>query len=633
MHVIGTAGHVDHGKSTLVKALTGIDPDRLKEEKQRQMTIDLGFAWLTLPSGEEVGIVDVPGHRDFIENMLAGMPGVDFALLVIALNEGIMPQTREHLAVLDLMSVKGGIIALTKSDLVNEEGWIDLVKADVKKLTAGTCMQEVPMVVLSAQTGFGIHDLIKQIDQQLKKIPQRTDRSKPRLSIDRVFTMAGFGTIVTGTLLDGQLKVGDEIEILPTNLHARIRGLQSHKKNEEVARPGGRTAVNLTGLQVDQLHRGDVLIQAGTYQATTFLDVKYRHLADASGPISHRDQVKLFIGSAEISARVMLFQKNPIKPGEERYLRLELVKPTLAVQGDRFILRRPSPQQTLGGGEVLDPAPKIYSRLFSTQAMDYLKTIETGSFDNELIQLLHKKGIQSFGQLKKNLQKTEVELKDILRRLFQDKKILYLDVKNEEAFLESSLIIDAGFLSELINRIQSLLNAYYRLNPLRLGMKMEELNSKLSLPQNIFEVLLDYLQHKELLYFRGNLVCLPARQIQFSPKQEKSMRELLEVLQKKPYETPSVEECLKLVGMDVYQSLLDQQIIVQISAEVVFVKEAYDQMEQMVLSLLSTQGKITLAELRDQFQTSRKYAMAVLEHLDRKGITIREGDYRRLKKI
>jgi selenocysteine-specific elongation factor len=631
MHVIGTAGHVDHGKSTLVKALTGIDPDRLKEERQRAMTIDLGFAWLTLPSGEEVGIVDVPGHRDFIENMLAGMPGVDFALLVIALNEGIMPQTREHLAVLDLMAVKGGIIALTKSDLVDEEGWIELVKADVRKLTAGTSMQDAPFMVLSAQTGSGIHALIEQIDLQLKNIPQRMDRSKPRLSIDRVFSMTGFGTVVTGTLLDGQLKVGDEIEILPTNLRARVRGLQTHKQKEEIAMPGARTAVNLSGLQVEQLHRGDVLIHAGTYQATSWLDVKYHQLADASTPLSHRDQVKLFIGSAEISARVKLFKNHQIKPGEEGFLRLELAKPTLALQGDRFILRRPSPPQTLGGGEVLDPYPKKYSRHFSIQAVEYLEAIKSGSADDELLQPLHRQGILPFNQLKHILQKTEVELRDILLRLLQDKRVLLIHSKNEEELSGESLVISADYLSEMISRIQSLLNAYYRQNPLRLGMKTEELNGKLLLPQNQFELLLVHIKDEGIIDLRGNLVCLPERQIQFSPKQEKSIQELKDALQKKPFETPSVEECIKVVGMEVYQSLLDQQIIIQISPEVVFEKEFYDQMAQMVISLLSKQGKITLAELRDHFQTSRKYALAVLEHLDRKGITKREGDYRRLK--
>lgn len=631
MHVIGTAGHVDHGKSTLVKALTGIDPDRLKEEKQRQMTIDLGFAWFTLPSGEEVGIVDVPGHRDFIENMLAGMPGVDFALLVIALNEGIMPQTREHLAVLDLMSIKGGIVALTKADLVDEEEWIELVKADVRKLTTGTSMQDAPIMVLSAQTGSGINELMHEIDLQLKRIPQRMDRSKPRLSIDRVFSMTGFGTIVTGTLLDGQLKVGDEIEILPSTLHARVRGLQTHKQKEESALPGGRTAVNLAGIQVEQLHRGDVLTRAGTYQATSLMDVKVRQLADALGPLNHRDQVKLFIGSAETGARVKLLKNNPIKPGEEGFVRLELARPTLALRGDRFILRRPSPAQTLGGGEVLDPYPKKYSRHFSTQAVEFLKAIETGSADDELLQFLHKQGIQTIHQIKIGLQKTEVDLRNILRRLLQENKVIFLNIRNEEDLSGDGLIIETSFLSEMIGRIKSLLDAYYRLNPLRLGMKMEELNSKLSLPQNQYEALLAYLKKEGMLDLRGNLVCLPTRQIQFSPKQEKSMQELLDMLQKKPYETPPVEDCAKLVGADVYQSLLDQQIIIQISMDVVLKKESYDQMEQMVLSILAKQGKITLAELRDHFHTSRKYALAVLEHLDRKGITIREGDYRRLK--
>ena len=285
MRVIGTAGHVDHGKSTLIAALTGINPDRLKEEQERQMTIDLGFAWLTLPGGEEIGIVDVPGHRDFIENMLAGIGGIDAALLVIAADEGVMPQTREHLAILDLLQIKHGIVILTKIDLVDDPAWLDLVEADVRAALQGTVLQAAPILRVSSPTRAGFPELLQSLDTLMEKLPARPDLGRPRLPIDRVFSIAGFGTVVTGTLSDGRLAVGDELEILPVGLHARIRGLQTHKKKEETAVPGSRVAVNLSGVDVEQVSRGEVLASPGQYAPTQRLDVQFRLLAELSAPL------------------------------------------------------------------------------------------------------------------------------------------------------------------------------------------------------------------------------------------------------------------------------------------------------------------------------------------------------------
>ncbi|HDN79064.1 MAG TPA: selenocysteine-specific translation elongation factor, partial [Chloroflexi bacterium] len=300
MYVIGTAGHVDHGKSALVKALTGIDPDRLKEEKEREMTIDLGFAWFALPNGEKVGIVDVPGHKDFIDNMLAGVGGIDAALLVVAADEGVMPQTREHLAILDLLEVKAGLVALTKIDLVDDQEWLEMVEEEVKDCLKGTVLDGAPVVRVSAKTGEGLEKLAQELQKVLQHTSPRADLRRPRLSIDRVFTISGFGTVVTGTLIDGRLQVGQEVEILPQGLKARIRGLQSYKEKINEAKPGSRVAVNLSGVEKNQLSRGDVLTIPGWLLPTTLVDVHLRYLADAPYPLAHNTQVKFFSGAAEV---------------------------------------------------------------------------------------------------------------------------------------------------------------------------------------------------------------------------------------------------------------------------------------------------------------------------------------------
>ncbi|MEP0764632.1 MAG: selenocysteine-specific translation elongation factor, partial [Chloroflexota bacterium] len=314
MHVIGTAGHVDHGKSTLTYALTGINPDRLAEEQRREMTIDLGFAWLDLPTGERVGIVDVPGHRDFIENMLAGVGGIDAALLVIAADEGVMPQTREHLAILDLLAVPTGLIALTKMDLISDPDWLELVQLDIMETVHGTVLDGKPIIPVSARTGEGLGDLVAALADLLAHQPPRADLGNPRLPIDRVFTISGFGVVVTGTLLDGALAVGQEVEIQPAAVRARVRGLQSHEQSIEQATPGRRLAVNLRGVDRDALKRGDVLGLPGAWQPTTLLDARLRYLPDAHLPLEHDDPVKFFVGAAEVMGRVRLLDKERVLP-------------------------------------------------------------------------------------------------------------------------------------------------------------------------------------------------------------------------------------------------------------------------------------------------------------------------------
>src|ERR1700686_4483425 len=377
MSCIGTAGHVDHGKSTLVKVLTGIDPDRLAEEKERGMTIDLGFAWLTLPGGREVSIVDVPGHEGFIRNMLAGVGGIDAALLVIAADEGVMPQTREHLAILDLLRVQRGVVALTKADLVDED-WVEMVREEVVEVLFPTTLAGSAIVPLSAYTGQGLPELVAELERLLDEAQERQNIARPRLPIDRVFTMTGFGTVVTGTLLDGVFKTGQEVEALPQGIKTRIRALQTHRHAVEIAHPGSRVALNLANVPRSELQRGNVVTLPGQFQPTVLIDARVQLLSDAARPLSHNTLVDFYIGSQEVSASVRLLDKDELKPGESGWAQLRLSRPAVMARRDRFILRIPSPSMTVGGGEVIDTHPR-YHRRFQAAVLSRLETLERGT--------------------------------------------------------------------------------------------------------------------------------------------------------------------------------------------------------------------------------------------------------------
>jgi len=388
MYVIGTAGHVDHGKSTLIHSLTGINPDRLKEEKERQMTIDLGFAWFSLPSGEEIGIVDVPGHRDFIENMLAGVGGIDAVLFVVAADEGIMPQSREHLDILKLLGIKLGLIVLTKVDLIEENEWLNLVEADIRTLVKNSFLEKVPILKVSAVKKTGLMELSISLDTLLKQCAPKKDNHKPRLPIDRIFSLKGFGTVVTGTLLDGSFKVGDQVEILPSGNKSRIRGIQNHKKKQQMAEPGNRTALNLVGVEVNQLQRGDVVCLPGQLHPTNRIDVEINLLEGGSAKIKHDDRLKIFIGSSQSMARARVIGQKEIKPGGTGWLQLEFEKELVVKSKDRFIIRRPSPAATIGGGRVLTAHPVGRHRRFYPKVIDHFKSLSSGSIhDTILIQL------------------------------------------------------------------------------------------------------------------------------------------------------------------------------------------------------------------------------------------------------
>ncbi len=619
MHVIGTAGHVDHGKSTLVKALTGIDPDRLAEEKAREMTIDLGFAWLTL-GDEEVGIVDVPGHRDFIENMLAGIGGIDLALFIVAADEGIMPQTREHLAILDLLGIGGGIVALTKMDLIDDSDWLELVMLDVTEALAGTVLEDAPIVPLSAFTGEGIEELKSILQQKLESTNSRPDFGKPRLSIDRLFTLSGFGNIVTGTLVDGRFRVGDQVEIQPGKKKARIRGLQTHRQKLDVALPGSRVAINLTGIDRRNIQRGDVVAAPGAIEDTILLDASYRQLGNAGVPLKHNMQVKLFVGAAEVVARTRILGSQQIEPAEEGWLQLALEKPVALARGDKFILRRPSPATTLGGGRVLDPHPGRSHRRFRPEVVERLETLTHGTPDELLAQTLGRIEPTTKSNLLQQSSLDHETAETAIQTLEENQQIVWI----------GKWILSHAFWQQTMDKQVFIIRSYHRDFPLRVGIPREELRSRLRLAPPVFNPLIEESRQLGILLEEGSFVRLPDHKIVFSAAQQGDIDRLLQQHAAAGVNSPSVKVSKKDVGDDVYHALIDLGELRQLNSEVVYVISEYRSVCEKIRKFLLANQRINAAQARDLLGTSRKYAIALLEHLDEIKVTRRVQDYREL---
>jgi len=628
LHVIGTAGHVDHGKSTLIKALTGINPDRLREEQEREMTIELGFAWLTLAGGLEVGIVDVPGHRDFIDNMLAGVGGIDAVIFVIAADEGVMPQTREHLAILDLLQIPAGLVALTKCDLVPEPDWLNLVEDDIRSILAGTVLNEAPIIRVSARTGEGLDSLRDQLAVLLKNVPSRPDLQRPRLSIDRVFTLTGFGTVVTGTLQDGSFKTGDEVVILPQNLKSRIRGLQTHKRKLDMVQPGSRTAVNISGIDLDQVKRGDLLTIPGKYLPSGRMDASIHVLADVSSGIFHNQEVKFYLGAAETLARIRVLGQDKIAPGGKGWVQLEFSDPVVAAHGDRFILRRPSPGETLGGGIILDPHPVKRHKRFQAEVIKKLEVLSQGSPDDLLYQAAMGAGLftrKRLGELAK--MDTDV-LEQAFTKLVDEGRFIAI---NDGSARDEVLLAADGTLQIFTASMQAELEQFHTANPLRQGMPREELKSRLKLSQKDFSTLLQWWLNTAQIKADVSRVSLPGFQVAFTPDQVKKQAILLKQLAVAPFSPPGMKDLIELAGIDLVNALIESGTLVKTSDEVVFSRQAFEDMKSWVVTTIQNEGAVTITGFRDHFETSRKYALAFLENLDASGVTYRDGDYRKLR--
>lgn len=616
MRVIGTAGHVDHGKSTLVRRLTGIEPDRLAEEKAREMTIDLGFAWMPAPNGETIGIVDVPGHRDFIENMLAGVGGVDAVLLVIAADEGIMPQTREHLAILDLLGIEHGLIVLTKTDLIDDPDWLDLIEQDIYEELEGTALENAAIIRVSAHSGDGIPTLNDRINALLSSLPDNTHGYQPHLSVDRVFTISGFGTVVTGTLLGGQLRVGDEIELQPGEKRGRVRSLQSYKQSVDIAQPGSRVAVNISGVEKTEATRGQKLTLPGQIYPTLMADVYFRHLPDAGRALKHNAQVKVFCGAAESLAHVRLLNDETLPPAAEGWLQLRFENPMPLIRGDRYILRYPSPAQTIGGGIVINPNPRRKWKRFQKSVITHLETLMQGTPGERLAQAAEGREPTKRLNLQKQIGYNDSEFKQALAEALHENLIVDFD---------GNQVIAMSSYQAIQKELTTIVTGFHTEHPLRIGVPREELRSRLGMKNTTLTLFLDSLEN---LITEGNIVRSAEHTLQFTKQQEQRIDRLAQQMQNTPYTPPSYAEATALVGEAVLHALIELGEIVQVQPDVIFGSAVYDEMVTEVLNIIDEHNNVDAKGLRDRFNTSRKYAIGLLEHLDSVGITRRVGDAR-----
>jgi selenocysteine-specific elongation factor len=608
--VVGTAGHIDHGKSTLITALTGIDPDRLAEEKRRGMTIDLGFAHMRLSSGLELGIVDVPGHARFIRNMLAGTHGLDAVMLVIAADEGVMPQTREHLEIIDLLDVRRGIVVLTKVDLVDAD-WLALVRSEVLVALEGTSLNGAPVVPFSAVTGEGKAHLVAALDALFEAAPSRLDLGRPRLPIDRVFTMSGFGTVVTGTLVDGTLSLGEELEVVPGGRMARVRGLQQHNRKVDTASPGGRVAANLTGVEKDQLARGDVLARPKTVNATRRVDATVRVLQSASQSLRHGAELMLHTGTAEVGCRVIMLEADEIKAGGQGWVQLYLARPIASAGQDRFILRVPSPPSTIAGGKFIDVAPRKHSRR-DTVVRESLERRAAGDVLQEELRK-YPRGVTVAALLKATMA--------------PEADVAALNAKRVGEWL-----YDAGTWQSIADRATRELETYHHAHPLRRAMAREELRSRLGVPPGSFPSVVQGLLEDGRVAERDGSLALPGHHVQLHAAGGVAAP-LLELLGRRPLAPPSLTEAIKQTGAsaEIVRALAQRGDIVRVGDDMAFTKDAYEAAVAMVKEIISASGSITVAQLRDRMGASRRPVLALLEHLDAQRVTRRVGDARVLR--
>ncbi len=605
--VVGTAGHIDHGKSTLITALTGIDPDRLAEEKRRGMTIDLGFAHLRLPSGREIGIVDVPGHARFIRNMLAGTHGLDAVVLVVAADEGVMPQTREHIEIIDLLEVRRGIVVLSKVDLV-DDAWLELVTAEVLEVLEDTSLAGAPVLRASAITGQGLPELKAALDGLLDAAEPGPDLGRPRLPIDRVFTMSGFGTVVTGTLVDGRLRVGDELEVVPRGRRVRVRGLQRHNRKVELASPGSRVAANVIGAEKSQLTRGDVLAPPHTLQSTRRLDAHVRVLTSAPRALRHGAEMLLYTGTAEVGCRAIVLEADAIEPGGQGWIQLYLERAIAAAAQDRFILRVPSPPLTIAGGRFADVAPRKHAR----HDVSVRASLDRRAAGDVLQEELGKypRGVTVEALLKATMA-PEADIDGLLARRLGD-------------------WLFAGEAWKAIGDRASLeVNAFHRAHPLRPGMAREELRSRLGLLPSAFAAVFRGLTEEGRLEDRDGAVAAPDHRLAIEAADGPAAR-LLEVLGRQPFAPPSLPEAMQTsgAGSEVVRALVQRGALVRVSEDIAFTQDAYATVVAVVKDLIAANGSVTVAELRDRMVASRRPVLALLEHLDAEKVTRRIGDGR-----
>ncbi len=634
--IIGTAGHIDHGKTSLVKALTGVDADRLKEEKERGITIDIGFADLTV-GDTHFGFVDVPGHERFVKNMLAGVHGIDLVMLVVAADEGVMPQTREHFDICRLLEVKAGLVVITKTDMVEAE-FAELVEAEVGEYVAGSFLQGAPILRVSSRTGEGIDELKKALAQLAKKVEERDERAIARLPIDRVFTIKGFGTVITGTLISGRIGVGDELELLPSEgRRSRARSIQVHGHSTQEAKAGERTAINLQGIELDEVTRGQVLAPSGRLAASSMLDVKLRLLKSAPRILRSRSRVHLHLGTAEVLARVVLLGQKELAPGGECFAQLRLESPMLALPTDHFIIRSYSPAVTIGGGRIVDSQPRKHKLREGAQVVAQLETLAAADETERiglLVEMAGERGM-NYTELAARSGSTDDTIKRAADSLTKTKRLV-------AAVANPLLLIARTEFEDLAKQVRALLKNFHNRSPLESGMGREEVREKIfaKLPPEIFRAVLAQLTERNEVVAEKDLLRLSTHRIALSAEEQSAKDHLAEIYARAALQPISLEEAIAEAGLQFRidsaratrfaQMLINSGELVKV-ADLVFHRSAVDGLRETLQRHKAEHGaKLDVGTFKDLTGISRKYAIPLLEYLDRQRVTRRVGDAREI---
>lgn len=631
--VLGTAGHVDHGKTSLIRALTGIETDRLKEEKKRGITIELGFAFIDLPCGHRLGIIDVPGHEKFVKNMVAGASGIDLVAFVIAADEGIMPQTREHFEICQLLGVKRGLIVLTKKDLVDPE-WLEMVQEDVRTYFEGSFLEEAPMVVVSSTTGEGIDEVRQTVDSLVRDSEFSEAHGPFRLPVDRVFSMKGFGVVVTGTSISGRINVGDDITVYPQGRTAKIRGIQVHGQDVDMVEAGKRTAINIQGLEKDMLDRGDMLATPGCLQPSYMFDCDFLYLSSNEKRLKNRTRVRVHAGTAEIMGRVVLLDDEELAPGALASVQLLLEEPFVVWPGDHYVVRSYSPVATIGGGVILGNAPPKRRR-FRESNRQVFDLYHTGSLED--IALLH---LTEAGIAGLTLDALSVKMGQFGKRF---KKVLEVPISSRRILVVESdrqRMIATDTFAALADKMQRLLAAFHQDNPMLPGLSKEELRTRLDpgLDQRLFQMLLADQSKKNQVAVDESLIRLATHEVSLKEDAQSLRQEMTEYYRKAGLNTPTVKELVEHFSgnsaslvREVLAVLVREQLIVKVSEDLYFHADVLAELEQRLVAFIKKEGEIDAPRFKDLTGLTRKFSIPLLEHFDKVKVTIRVGDKRVLR--
>ncbi len=629
--ILGTAGHIDHGKTSLVKALTGVDTDRLKEEKERGITIELGFTFLDLPSGIRLGIIDVPGHEKFVKHMVAGVWGIDLVALVIAADEGVMPQTREHLDICRLLRVKKGLVVLTKIDLVDLD-LLELVKEEVSEIVQDTFLKGAPILAVSSTTGEGIPQLLSTLDFLSREIEGRSSDGLFRLPIDRVFVMKGFGTVVTGTMISGSLSLGETVQVLPSGIEGKVRTLQVYGRSVEKTVAGERAAVNLQGIETSAIERGDVLVRPNTLKPTQLIDAYLEYLPDAPRPLRHRTRQRFHVGTALANASIFLLEREELAPGEGGFVQLRLEQPVIALPQDRFVIRGSSAIQTIGGGVILDSHPDRHKRYSPSVIVD-LNLLKDGTSEQALRQHIHHSGMGGIA-LEDLLNRVEMppgEMQSIVKKMAGKGDLLLIDP-------EKLKVIEKGQYQGLRGMVLAQLEAFHQRFSMRSGLSKEELRTKLppEVDVKLFQILIHELIRSKEVILEKDKLRLPSHQI--SSVDEKGLVKRVEgAVLKGGLQPPSPKELSEEWSeredevRAVFDHLVHEGVLVKIKSEIYFHRVPFENLKEELVTYLKSHQEITTSQFKEMTQASRKYVIPLIEYFDQMKLTLRLGEKRVLR--